>query len=87
MAVTFFMLTELHKIPLAKVTRTPMRAVIPAISSLLFGGTLLLVFGREASDQREVHTSNQGGPLGGPLHSTVMYPWRDPLQLQGRMGG
>ena len=66
-------------VPLAKVTSTPMSAVIPAISSpFLFQVgcdrsvkfcpsvslvTLLLLFGREASGQGEVHTSSQGGPL------------------------
>ena len=49
-------------VPPNKVTSS-LNTVIPKISHLLFGGTLLLFFGRETSGQREVHMSTQGDLL------------------------
>lgn len=61
-AVTVFMATVLYMVPPAKVTSRPLSTMIPTIS-LLFQATLSLLFGREASGQRVVHTSTQGDPF------------------------
>ena len=92
-AVTVFMVTVLCMVPPAKVTGRPLSTMIPTIS-LLFQETLMLLFGREASGQRLVHTSTQGDPFAqvispqvgdqSPFHSSVMSPQSEPLQLQGR---
>ena len=50
-------------VPPTKVTSSPLNTVIPKISHLLFGDTLLLFFGRETSGQRQVHMSTQGNLL------------------------
>ena len=50
-------------VPPTKVTSSPLNTVIPKISHLLFGDTLLLFFGRETSGQRQVNMSTQGDLL------------------------
>ena len=61
-AVTVFMATVLYMVPPAKVTSHPLSTMIPTVS-LLFQATLLLLFGRQTSGQRVVHTSTQGDPF------------------------
>ena len=61
-AVTVFMATVLYMVPPAKVTSHLLSTMIPTVS-LLFQATLLLLFGRQTSGQRVVHTSTQGDPF------------------------
>ena len=89
------MVTEFYKIPLAKVTRTLKRAMIPAGSSLLweaqfccFSEKKLHIWERFTRVVKGVHgprLSLWGPALGAPLYSSVKCPWSVPCEF--RMSG